>query len=209
MLTHTVPPVLVCEDSEMASQTPAQLQATPRTVHEVFLERAAHALELCCMTSSFVRTDGLTAGRREDPETEAHSADLTGVSAAVVGAEVSLLCTSLDVGVERKACPGCGDALLWTNHSGGRCIKGLACDNHLVCRKGVWLQTSPLNTAGACVVRDATVFYQRVRGNWPASTNPRVRMRPRCVMRALPMEEHGSFLPLRHAGSAQKYGAEV
>ena len=47
-----------------------------------------------------------------------------------------------DVGVERKACPGCGDALLWTDHSDGRYIGGWACDNHLVCRE--WRSFSDL-----------------------------------------------------------------
>ena len=182
MLTHTVTPVLVCEDSEMASQAPEQLHATTRTVHEVFLERAAHALEQCCMTSSLVDTGatsaitpaGNTPTQHEGdvPETEAHSADLTVVSAAVVGAEVPEQFTSLPgavdspaeaaaigpamieaerleeslstvVGVERKACPGCGDALLWTDHSDGRYIGGWACDNHLVCR--VWRSASDLS----------------------------------------------------------------
>ena len=115
---------------------------------------------------------GWTAGRSDEPETEAHSADLTDVSAAVVGAEVSEQFTSLpgavdrpaevvaigsarveaerleeslctDVGVERKACPGCGDALLWTDHSDGRYIGGWACDNHLVYR--VWRSSSDLS----------------------------------------------------------------
>ena len=66
MLTHTVTPVLVCEESEKASQAPEQLHATTRTVHEVFLERAAHALEPCCMTSSLVDTDASLGEQMRD-----------------------------------------------------------------------------------------------------------------------------------------------
>jgi hypothetical protein len=85
--------------------------------------------------------------------TEAHSADITGTSPAVVRAEVSEQSTSLpgaeqsaadtiafgselaeaqglDVSVETKTCPQCGGALLWTDFKDGRYIHGWACDNH-------------------------------------------------------------------------------
>ena len=91
--------------------------------------------------------------------TEAHSAVITGDSAAVVRAEVSEQSTSLpgavqraaetiafgsalaeaeglDVSVETKACPRCGGALLWTDFKDGRYIHGWACDNHRVCHVG-------------------------------------------------------------------------
>ena len=172
MLTHTVAPVLPGEDSGLASEAPGQHPPTSLAVHEVFLDRAAKALEKCCMTSPLVDTGATSAttpagnaptqDQGEAPETEANSAELTVVSAAVVGAEVPEQFTSLPgavdspaeaaaigpamveaerlekslstvVGVERKACPGCGDALLWTDHSDGRYIGGWACDNHEVC----------------------------------------------------------------------------
>ena len=105
-------------------------------------------------------------------DTDSRAGDQTGVSAGVVGVEVPEQFTSLAgavespaeaaaigpamieaerleeslstaVAVERRACPGCGDALLWTDHSDGRYIGGWACDNHLVCR--VWRSASDLS----------------------------------------------------------------
>ena len=172
MLAHTVAPVLACEDTDQALQPLLQIHGTTHTVHEVFLERATHALHKYRITSSSVPTDVSLGEHMGQLAIEAHSADITGTSAAVVRAEVSEQFTSLpgavgspaevvaigspmveaerleeslctDVGVERKACPGCGDALLWTDHSDGRYIGGWACDNHQVCR--VWRPSSDLS----------------------------------------------------------------
>ena len=86
MLTHTVAPVLMCEDTHQALQAPVQLDDTNRTVHEVFLVRAARALQKYRITSSAVTTDISSDEHMRELRTEAHSADMTGVSAVVVSA---------------------------------------------------------------------------------------------------------------------------
>ena len=159
MLAHTVAPVLACEDTDQALQPLVQIHGTTHTVHEVFLVRATRALHKYRITSSSAPTDVSLGEHMGQLATEAHSADITGISPAVVRAEVSEQSTSLpgtvpsaadttafgseqaeaqglDVSVETKTCPRCGGALLWTDFKDGRYIHGWACDNHRVCDVG-------------------------------------------------------------------------
>ena len=159
MLTHTVDPERMWEDAGMTTPALEQVPDTTRAVHEVFLVRATRALQKYRITSSSVPTDVSLGEHMRELPSEAHSADITGVSAAVVKAEVSEQSTSLhgpvqraaetiafgsalaeaeglDVSVETKTCPQCGGALLWTDFKDGRYIHGWACDNHRVCHVG-------------------------------------------------------------------------
>ena len=111
---------------------------------------------------------------------------------------------STAVAVERKACPRCGDVLLWTGHSECHCITGLACDNHQVC--GVWRTGSDLSAEDwwrFCCLRCHWFSVMPVHSTWSPSSAPRVRMRHLSLMRAPPMEAHKLLGPqargvLRH-----------
>ena len=95
MLAHTVAPVLACEDTDQALQPLLQIHGTTDTVHEVFLVRATRALHKYRITSSSAPTDVSLGEHMGQLATEAHSADITGISPAVVRAEVSEQSTSL------------------------------------------------------------------------------------------------------------------
>lgn len=112
MLVHTVAPVLRCEDTRQALQAPAQLDDTSCTAHEVFLVRAARALQKYCITSSAAPTDISSGEHMPELRTESHSADMAGVSAVVVSAEVSDQTTSLPDAAQRTPeASACGSAL--------------------------------------------------------------------------------------------------